>query len=358
MKIIQVIPEFGLAGAEIMCENLTYELTKLGHEVIIVSLFDYHSVITERLEEFEIDVYYLNKKPGLDISIIGKLAKLLVEKKPDVIHTHRHVMQYTVPASIIAGVKRKVHTVHSIAKKENNRIGRFFNKVFYKFFNVTPIALSDLIQDTIAEEYKIKKEAIPVILNGVDLSKCIPKTDYSKTGKFTILHIGRFMEPKNHIGLVKAFEIFHNDYPDSILQLIGDGNLKCEIEQYVTEHRLDDCVEFLGLKSDVHGYLHDADIFTLPSLYEGIPITLIEAMGTGLPIVATAVGGVPDMLRNNESAILTSTDPNKIANAFWTYANDSKLRRRYGQKAKENAKDFSAEKMSKKYIDVYERQDI
>ena len=79
MKIIQIMPEFGVGGAEIMCENLTYGLDKSGHTVIVVSLFDYHSPITKRMEQKGIDVRYMNKHSGLDISIIFRLIKLFRE---------------------------------------------------------------------------------------------------------------------------------------------------------------------------------------------------------------------------------------------------------------------------------------
>ena len=94
MKIIQIMPEFGLGGAEIMCENLTYGLKKSGHTVIVVSLFDYHSPITKRMEQNNIDIRYMNKRSGLDLSMIFRLIKLFSKEKPDVIHTHRHVLQY------------------------------------------------------------------------------------------------------------------------------------------------------------------------------------------------------------------------------------------------------------------------
>ena len=89
MKVLQVMPEFGLAGAETMCENLTYELMKLGHEVVIISLYTFHSAITERLEASGVKVIYLGKKRGFDINIIFKLRKVMKEEKPDTVsYTH------------------------------------------------------------------------------------------------------------------------------------------------------------------------------------------------------------------------------------------------------------------------------
>ena len=78
MKIAQIMPEFGLAGAEIMCENLTYELVKAGHEVVVISMYDYHSAITDRLEQAGVEIRYLGKKPGLDVSMIPKMWKCSV----------------------------------------------------------------------------------------------------------------------------------------------------------------------------------------------------------------------------------------------------------------------------------------
>ena len=353
MKIIQIMPEFGLAGAEIMCENLTYELIMLGHEVIIISMYDYHSAITERLEKAGVEIRYLGKKLGLDLSMIRKIKRILKETRADVIHTHRNCAQYAVPAAILAGVKRRIHTVHNLAQKENGRLARKFNKFFFKHCHLIPVALSDLIRTSIVKEYGIKKDKIPVVFNGIDLSRCIPKDDYTVKGNFKILHIGRFSEQKNHSGLIRAFHLFHDNHPDSELWLIGDGEKRVEIEQYVKENNLVSSVKFYGLQNEVYGFLHDADIFVLPSNYEGIPMTLIEAMGTGLPIVATAVGGVPDMLNDKETAMVIDKAIDCIFKAIENYYKSKNLRMLYGKNAYQKSKDFSSFAMAAKYMELY-----
>lgn len=346
------MPEFGLAGAETMCENLTYELIKLGQDVTVVSMYDYHSAITDRLENAGVDIRYLSKKSGLDLSMIPKMKKVFKETGAQVVHTHRYCAQYAMPAAMLARVPIRVHTVHNVAQKENGKFARKLNKFFFKHCRLTPVALSELVRDSIVEEYGIKKDKIPVILNGIDLSKCIPKENYAVNGNFKILHIGRFSEQKNHIGLLKAFRLFCSKHSDSELWLIGDGDKKAEIEDFVRENGLEANVKFLGAQSNVYGYLHDADIFTLPSNYEGIPMTLIEAMGTGLPIVATAVGGVPDML-DGDSALLTAVDTDEIADAFEKYFLDEALRRQHGTNAKKRSVTFSSAKMAEDYQAVY-----
>ena len=352
MNIVQIIPMFGLAGAETMCENLTYELVELGHKVTVISLYDYHSAITERLENAGVDIRYLGKKRGLDLSMIRKIKRVLKDTKADVVHTHLYSIEYAVLAAILAGVKHRVHTIHNVAEKENGKKARKLNKFFFKHCHVIPVALSKLIRDSIAKEYGINKNKIPVIYNGIDLSKCLPKTDYSICGNFKILHIGRFSEQKNHIGLVKAFKLFHDKHINSELWLIGDGEKKAEIEKHVEDNGLVSSVKFLGLQSNVYVYLHDADIFTLPSNYEGIPMTLIEAMGTGLPIVATAVGGVPDML-DEESTLLVSPEDNCICEAFEKYYESEYLRRLHGGKSMEKSNLFSSAVMAEKYSKIY-----
>lgn len=352
MKIIQVIPFLGMGGAEIMCENLVRELQRSGHKVIVISLYNKETIISERLKNAAVDIRFLDKKQGLDISMFKKLKKIFIEEKPDVIHTHLYVTKYVFP--IASSLKIKVvHTFHSIAAKENGKIGRKINKYFFKRKNVIPIALSDLVRDSVVEEYKIEKDKIPVVFNGIDLSKCVPKSDYSVTGNFKILHIGRFSEPKNHIGMLKAFGMFHDRHPDSELWLVGDGEKRSEIERCINENNLSSSVKLLGLQSNVYGFLHDADIFTLPSVYEGMPMTLIEAMGTGLPIVATAVGGIPDMLNEN-CAQLVAVDENEISAAYEKYYNDCNLRMTHGKSAAEEAKRFSVETMAKEYCKIYE----
>ena len=352
MKIAQIMPEFGLAGAEIMCENLTYELCKAGHEVVVVSMYDYHSAITERLEQAGIEIRYLGKKPGLDVSMIPKMAKVFRETGVQVVHTHRYCAQYAMPAAMLAGVKHRVHTLHSVAPKENKKPARKLSKFFYKHCHVIPVSLSGLVQESVIEEYGLPACAIPVIYNGIDLSKCVPKDDYAVKGNFKILHIGRFSEEKNHIGLLTAFQKFHQIHPDSELWLIGDGKLHPAVQEHAKNHGMEASVKFLGLQSDVYGYMHDADVFALTSNYEGMPMTLIEAMGTGLPIVATRVGGIPDML-DDDSALLVPVDMDAVSEAFEKYYCEEALRRTRGQEAADRAVRFSAEKMAENYLKVY-----
>lgn len=354
MKILQVIPYFCFGGAETMCENLTYALTKLGHEVTVVSLFPERTPISLRMEEAGIRILYLDKKPGLDLSMFSKLAKVMRREKPDVVHTHLNVIKYAAVSAKLAGIRRSIHTVHNVAQEEaEGTLQKITNKIYFRRGWSVPVALSPEVQRTIISFYGMQEEKVPLICNGVDLTRCIPKTGYDLSEPAQLLHIGRFNYQKNHRGLLEAFGLILKKKPDCCLNLVGDGELRQEIEAYAEELGIREKIIFHGSQSDVHPYLHDADIFLLPSQFEGMPMTIIEAMGTGLPVVASAVGGVPDMLRNGESGILVSREPEAVAEAVLQLLQQKELRKTLGENAREDSRRFSAEHMAEAYCNIY-----
>ena len=354
MKLLQVIPYFCFGGAETMCENLTYALRELGHDVVVVSLFDERTEISSRMEAAGVCIRYLSKKPGLDVSVVPKLTKIFREERPDVVHTHLNVILYAVMAARLAGGIPCVHTVHNVAKVEAEGTAQaILNRFYYHRGWSVPVALSPEVQRTVTEFYGLDR--VPVIFNGVNLHRCIPKTDYGLGDTVSLLHIGRFDEQKNHAGLLQAFAKLLKTHPNCCLNLLGDGHLRTEMENYARELGIGHAVHFLGNQADVHPYLHDADMFLLPSKYEGMPMTIIEAMGTGLPIVASRVGGVPDMLRDGESGLLTGCDPDEVCTACERLIDSEDLRRTLGQNALADSARFSAETMAKRYCEEYER---
>ena len=161
------------------------------------------------------------------------------------------------------------------------------------------------------------------------------------------------MDVKNHEMLIRAFAKLVDKHDNVKLQLIGEGELKVQMEELANSLMIKDKVEFLGLKSNVYPYLNKADVFCLPSKYEGIPMSLIEAMGTGLPIIASNVGGIPDMLTDKKDALLVIPEEDEIAEAFEMLYSDDDLKKKLGVAAKERSQSFSANVMAIKYINVY-----
>lgn len=352
MKIVQVIPSLNLAGAERMCETLSGELQHNGHEVVVITLYGTKTPIYEKLVERGINVIQLDKKPGLDLSMVSKLHRILKKEKPDVIHAHLVILKYVCVATLFQRVKT-VHTVHSVAWSEGGRLDKMVTGFFYRTKKAIPVALNDTVKKTIFEVYGVPIKKIPIVSNGSDITRCNPKKDYSTGETLNVLHIGRFEPEKNHLGLLEAFELFLKMRKKAVLHLVGDGKCRGEIESYIDEHNLRDSVVLHGLQPDVYQYLNVADIFVLPSKYEGFPITLIEAMGTGLPIVASCMGGIPDVICDGKTGTLTSLNPKEIAIALARYADDEELRRAHGQNAREASRAFSSRQMAQGYEEIY-----
>lgn len=351
MKIFQIIPSFEMGGAEIMCETLVYELKKMGHEVVVISLYSTETIITQRLKKANVDIRFLNKRSGFDTCMYSKLRSIFKEEKPDVVHTHLYVTKYVFPIAAKLKIKT-IHTLHSVAMHEASRVDRLINKHYYKRCDVIPVVLSKKNETAFLNVYKMPVGFSHVIMNGVNLGNCIEKSDYQIHGNFKIVHVGRFTAEKNHKILIEAFDVFHKKHMDSELHLVGDGAERSEIERMVKERNLSEFVFFHGVLSSVFEYLFEMDIFTLTSLYEGVPMSVVEAMGTGLPIVATAVGGVLDMLNENNSQ-LVRVDKGEIAKAFEVYYLNRDLRERHGKCALKESNRFSSVTMAKKYVELY-----
>lgn len=336
-----------------MVENLIYGLKELGCDVTAVSLYDYQSDITKRLTVNGIKIIYLGKKKGFDPSLLFSLYQLLKTEKPDVVHTHIGAAQYAFPAAVFAKIKKCVHTVHSIAQKENFGLNKKINKLYFKYAGVIPVALSKIVQDSIHEVYDVPVDKIPIVFNGMPVSRYFAKKDYKFNEGIRIAHVGRFSVEKNHSGLIESFDKIVKIYPQAILNLYGDGSLLETIQEIVSEKNLSDKVVFHGLTDCVAEELSKNDIFCLPSNYEGVPMTLIEAMASAMPIVATAVGGVPDMLTDGHDAFVCPNDTDAVSQCLIRLIESQELREKLGQNALKRAYDFSLHKMSEKYMELY-----
>jgi len=353
IKVLQVMPDFLIAGAEIMCENLINELVKEDNiDINVVSFFTKNTEITKRLEKKGIRIIYLDKKKGFDITMFKKLKEIITLYEPDVIHTHRYALEYIVPTVRLL-IRKKIkiiHTVHSIAEKEVPKWLRVFQKNWFKQRIVNPVAISECVKQSIIDVYNLESEDIPIVYNGILLENCIPKKNYSLNNN--ILHIGRFCDVKNHTELIDIFYELSQKYPNMNLLLIGDGPLLNTIKDQVKNLNIENKVHFLGVQENCFKYLSTSDIFILPSKYEGMPMTIIEAMGTGLPIVSRPVGGINDMIVDGKNGLLPKSKEETL-NSLELLLDNIDLRKKLGTNALRDSELFSSKKMAKNYIKLY-----
>lgn len=355
MKVLQIIPDLGIAGAEVMCTHLSLDLASRPNvEVTVVSLFSITSSLTEMLENQGIKVLYLDKKLGVDISMLWKLYQIMKKEHYDVVHTHRSALQYSAPAAIMARIKVRVHTIHNVAEKDVNVIQRKLHNYLFCHHNVTPVAISPIVLNTVCREYNLPADCVPMIYNGIDLSRCQVKKDYQKgSSALKVIHVGRFQDQKNHFCIIDAIKKVTAQKIPIEVYFYGEGPLQDDCEKYVKTLNLQNYVHFCGVSDNIYPHLRDADVFILPSKYEGMPITLIEAMGTGLPIVCSAVGGMPDMIRDGVNGILINPNSDELAAALIKFHRDEIIREQCGKQALKDSVNYSVKNMTENYLRVY-----
>lgn len=327
IKVLHIIPDFGTGGAERLVVDLMDYADKKQFEVATVSLYPEKGTILEKeIRKKELKVYYLDKHLGLDLSMISKLYRLFCFFRPDIVHTHRYVLRYSLLPTIFCKIPVRVHTVHNIAQKEVDMAGKFVHKIAFCLAGVVPVSISKEVANTVQMLYG-KRIKTPIIYNGVPTLKFSSTQKKNSGNNIILLHIGRFAPQKNHKLLIEAFSIAVKECSNLRLWLIGDGKLKADIESMVKKNKLEQYVSFLGALPNVNGLLKKCDVFILSSDWEGVPLAIIEAMASGKPVIATAVGGLPELVEDGVTGILVPPgDAKLLADAILRLTHHHELR--------------------------------
>jgi len=363
LRILHIIPTFGAGGAEFLVVNLCRYLVNLNFDVGVATLYPPKGINKDiaisqstQLSNAGVEVFHLNKRIGLDIKVIFQLYNTLDGFRPDIIHTHCYVLRYTLLPTLFCRIPVRVHTVHSVAPKEVDWVGKMVHWIAFRVGGVVPVSVSQEVAKTVQALYG-RGIHTPVIYNGIPTRHFISNAlqDDAKKKHVILLHIGRFAPQKNHILLVEAFAMALKEYPAMRLWLVGDGLLRDQVETLVKEKGLERNVTFLGIREDVPKLLSEADVFLLPSEWEGVPLTVLEAMAAGKPVIATAVGGVPELVKDGVSGILVpSRNHGALAKAILCLAKDPDLRQRMGKAGQQRAiEHFDISRTAKGYEALY-----
>ncbi|MDC3416601.1 glycosyltransferase [Aquibacillus salsiterrae] len=293
LKVLQVIPSFGVGGAEkLVLDYLTY-FDKEKVDIKAISMYgNKNTIYDDFIRDKGLNVVYLDKKPGVDLSMVLKMKKIIKEFKPDIIHSHMNSMKYIIYSVINNKQVKMFHTLHNEPEKDAKGLDKYFNKFSFKYLNCIPIALTDELATKVNSYYGL--ESAIVVNNGINLDKFKNEKEDKKhirrslnlpPDSFIVGHVGRFMGQKNHEFIIDVFKKVVNVKKDSLLILVGEGELKRDIEEKVIALGLSDKVKFLGLRKDIPELLKSFDAFLFPSFHEGYPITLIEAQAAGVRCV-------------------------------------------------------------------------
>lgn len=350
-KVMVVIPALGSGGGERLAVSL---IAKMDSQVIktkLVVLYPYEDTDNAIfVKKYAIDTVYLNKKRGMDISVVRKLKKEIDAFKPDVIQTHLYVVAYVLLAAPLK--IKKYHTVHNVAEKEAFGFRRIINKIAFRFGNFTPVAISPYCAKTIEKVYGIRYDSIPCIMNGVDTSKYIVAPIHHEGTVF--INVGRLQSQKNHTLLIKAFVKVVEKEPTARLIIVGEGELRTEIEKLIQQYGIERYVSMPGQCNDVMRRLNAADIFVQSSDYEGLPISGLEAMACGLPIVSTKAGGTVDIIKNNKNGFLVDIgNADELAEKMIYLAQNKEICNKMGKESRRIVEMFNIDKCAYKYQNLY-----
>ncbi|MBB6030465.1 glycosyltransferase [Oceanithermus desulfurans] len=356
IRVLHILPNFGTGGAERLVVDLMEAMDKGLFEVAAISLFpESRSMLEEEIRERKLNVFFLNKRLGPDPSITIPLYRLIRDYKPHVVHTHRYVLRYSLLPTLFNRVPGRVHTMHNVAQKEVDAVGKWVHKLAFTFCQVVPVSISEEVATTVKALYGSDLYT-PIVYNGITTARFSTGGPASKRGeRLVLIHVGRFAPQKNHDLLIQGFALALARHPYLELWLVGDGHLRPHIQSLVQELSLQKHVRFLGLRKDIPELMKQADVFLLPSDWEGVPLVVLEAMAAGKPVVATSVGGVPELVKDEKTGILISPgDPETLAGAILRLARDSDLRRRMGEAAHKWALErFDVQKTAQAYGELY-----
>ena len=309
-----------------------------------------------------IPVFAAGQSRRWDARVVGRLAGLLRARHVDVLHAHLPYAGIVGRlAARLAGVRSVVYTEHSVPDRYHlaTRIG---NRVTYRA-NAAVIAVSDDIRRTVLREIGSRRapriETIPV---GVDTS-ARPAVDRAACRRALgvdadqpmVVNVARFSPPKAHDDLLRAARVVCAKRPETVFVLVGGGPLEAQVRAQASALGLTPHVVFAGVRPDALDIVASADVFVMPSRWEGLPLAMLEAMSLGIPVVASRVGGIPEAIRDGQEGFLVPPgDADGVAARVLDLIDDADLRGRLGAAARRRAADFSVARMVERIEALYD----
>ncbi len=338
-------------------------------EVYLVSLYDpTPSVVYDEALASGVKIVTLGKKKGFDPKTFLRMYKTLRSIKPDVIHTHLAGLRYAIPATAFLKRTVKVHTVHNMAAHETSGLMLHLHKFAFRHLGWQPVALSNEVKKSIRNVYGLDS---PIVMNGIRVNDMLRKESKKKlrtmcripTDRFIIITIGRLWKQKNHVLLIEAFNKVFNIVNSATLLIVGedptDGAFRRFLESKINSlpKGANKNIFLLGQRNDIAELLLASNVFVLSSDWEGVPLTLLEAMGYGTPVVCTSVGGIPDVIKDkSEGLLIKKGDCDGLAEAILRVFSNKQMAANLSEKASDKfRREYSIDITAKNYIKLYGR---
>lgn len=374
--VVHVVHRLAVGGLENGVVNLVNHMPAARFRQAIVCLAGFDPAFRSRITRPDVEVVSLDKRPGKDFGAYGRMWRVLRRLRPDVVHTRNLGtidMQWVAAA---AGVRARVHGEHGWEASDpagidprSLRIRRACRPVIRRY-----VPMSRDLADWLRRDVRVRPERIRQAYSGVDTSRFAPKAppwaghgfpadwpaSFRDEGMIVVGTVGRLDPVKNQVGLLEAVAACRARYPELgervRLVIAGDGPLRAVLQARAAELGLRERLWLAGSRNDTPDVLRSFHVFVLPSINEGISNTILEAMATGLPVVAGRVGGNPELVVDGATGALY--DPSVatgLQDALLPYLLDPELREAHGRAGRNRAvSDFSLDAMVGRYVDLYD----
>ncbi len=363
LRIAHILSSFGMGGQERVALDLARAQRAAGHEVLALSLAPPpDGPLLGAFRDADVQVATVPKwGPSVDPSLPLRLAKLLASRNVDVVHTHNpHALIYGAPAAAMAQAA-SVHTKHGMNPDGERR--QWLRRTASRFVDAY-VAVTQSLARVSLERQECAPERLSVISNGIDVRRFVPNRQARLRVRaelgipaeaWVVGSVGRLAPEKNQALLVRAVAPMLD--PHRHLVIVGDGPERAALHEQVASSLRSEFVHLTGPRDDVPELLAAFDVFALTSSSEGLPLVLLEAMAVELPVLATAVGGVPDLVEDQVTGYTVAAgDATALTRQLAWLSSRPQQARRVARCARETVlAEHSVEGMTSAYESLYQR---
>ena len=330
-----------VGGAETFLRETAPRLRKAGWNLRVITFVSGGPLINE-LKNDEVPVIELDARHKYDLGAFTRLIKIWKSKPPDLVHTHLY------HAGLIGRIVARFLNISPVIVHQHgpqhsrSRHRTLSDKITSRWVN-RYVTSCEAVSQILKLREGIKDTQIIVIPDGINIIQSpvkLPPDWPIAPNKVGLVCVGRLSPEKGQFWLLKALAnpLLHK--ADIHVVFMGDGKMSTELLDLSTQLGLNEMVSFVGMRRDILEWLPNFDIFVLPSDWEGISLALLEAMATGIPVVATAVGGTPEVVVDGETGLLVPPrDPEALAESITRLLNDPEMRQRMGQAGRQRVQD-------------------
>ncbi|NQV28861.1 MAG: glycosyltransferase [Rhodopirellula sp.] len=367
--ICQVLHSLAIGGAEILAAGLARELSD-RYRFVFACLDDEVGVLGDEFEQRGVPMKVFYRQPGIDWKCSFRLAQFFREHRVQIVHAHQYTPFFQ---SLLARLRFRYppivfteHGRHFPDSRSPKRVA--VNRALLRSDDRL-IGVGESVRRALVENEGLPEHRTETIYNGVPLEKFLAVRGDAELrlkvrnelriapNEFAIVQVARLNALKDHATAIRTLKRLLDHGVPAKLILVGDGEERSQLERFVTERSLGHAITFLGARNDIPQLLSCADAFLLSSISEGIPLTLIEAMGAGVPIVSTDVGGISEVIEHGTSGLLApARDDELLAAHLRLLWQDSECRTQLADRGCQRAVErFSLDQMHQQYVNVYEQ---